>query len=288
MKFAIIGGAGKMGRWCAEQMLAEGHEVVLSGRRREPLERVAGELGISVMESRDAVAGAEVSILSVPIDSFEAVVQEIASAVPPNAVVVEITSVKTMPSRVMREHLSHARCLCVHPMFGPGAASPKGQNFVLTPADAAEEALAAKARAFLETRGGRVRQMTPAEHDEMMTVVLGLSHFIAIVTADTLLDFACLESSRSFSSTTYRVLLDLVESVVAEDPNLYAALQLNMPGITDIENAFGRHTGEWAEVVRQGDRDEFVRRMSAMKEQFEAREPGFHRAYDNLYRIAES
>jgi len=188
----------------------------------------------------------------------------------------------------MREHLLNARCLSIHPMFGPGAGSPRGQNFILTPADAAEEALAAKARDYLETRGGRVRQMTPAEHDEMMTVILGLSHFIAIVTADTLLDFAGLESSRGFSSTTYRVLLDLVESVVAEDPNLYAALQLNMPGITGVEDTFKRHTGEWAEIVRRGDRDEFVRRMSALKEQFEARDPEFHRAYDNLYRIAES
>ena len=287
MRFAIIGGAGKMGRWYDEQLLAEGHQVVVSGRRREPLERVAKELGIAVMENRDAVAGAEVTIVSVPIDKFEAVVTEIAPAVPPNAVVVEITSVKTMPSRVMREHLGHARCLSVHPMFGPGAKSPHGQNFILTPADAAEEALAAKARDYLEARGGRVRQMTPTEHDDMMTVILGLSHFIAIVTADTLLDFAQLESSRSFSSTTYRVLLDLVESVVAEDPNLYAALQLNMPGITAVEDAFKRHTEEWAEVVRRGDRDEFVRRMSTLKEQFEAREPEFHRAYDNLYRIAK-
>ena len=287
MKFAIIGGAGKMGRWCAEQLLAEGHQIVLSGRRREPLERVAGKLGVTVMENRAAVAGAEVCILSVPIDSFEAVVKEIAPAVPPNAVVVEITSIKTMPSRVMREHLPNARCLSLHPMFGPGARSPNGQNFILTPADAAEEALAAKAREYLEARGGRVRQMTPTEHDDMMTVILGLSHFIAIVTADTLLDFAGLESSRSFSSTTYRVLLDLVESVVAEDPNLYAALQLNMPGITGVEDNFKRHAEEWAQIVRGGNRDEFVRRMSALKEQFKARDPEFHRAYDNLYRIAE-
>jgi prephenate dehydrogenase len=288
MRFAIIGGAGKMGRWCAEQLLAEGHQVVIAGRRREPLERVAEELGIRVTDTQHAVAEAEVSILSVPIDSFETVVKEIAPAVPPNAVVVEITSVKTMPSRVMREHLLNARCLSVHPMFGPGAKNPRGQNFILTPADAAEEALAAKTRDYLEARGGRVRQMTPTEHDDMMSVILGLSHFIAIVTADTLLDFAGLENSRGFSSTTYRVLLDLVESVVAEDPNLYAALQLNMAGVTGVEDTFKRRTAEWAEIVSRGDRSEFVRRMSALKEQFEAREPEFHRAYDNLYRIAES
>ncbi len=121
----------------------------------------------------------------------------------------------------------------------------------------------------------------------MMTVVLGLSHFIAVVTADTLLHFEQLETSRQFSSTTYKVLLDLVESVVAEDPELYAALQFNLPGITEVEAAFSRRTAAWADTVGRGDRPEFVRRMRALKESFAARDPEFYRAYENLYRSTE-
>jgi len=287
MKFAVIGGAGKMGRWCTEQLLAEGHQVVIAGRSRTNLECAARDLGVTALASRKAVAGADASIISVPIDSFEDVIREIAPAVPKGAVVVEITSVKTMPSRVMRDYLGHARCLGVHPMFGPGAKNPWGQNFILTPADGPETELAAKARYYLEQRGARVSQMTPAEHDRMMTVILGLSHFIAIVTADTLLHFEHLETSRQISSTTYKVLLDLVESVVAEDPELYAALQLNMPDISRVEAIFARNTGEWGDIVSRQDRAEFVRRMSALKQQFEARDPEFHRAYENLYRSAE-
>ena len=129
--------------------------------------------------------------------------------------------------------------------------------------------------------------MTPAEHDQMMTVVLGLAHFIAIVSADTLLSLENFAEMKKIGGTTFKVLYTLVESVISEDPELYASLQMSFPDITDVENLFQSKTKLWADIVKNGDKKEFVRRMTSLREKLEKTDPAFSHAYENMYRITE-
>jgi prephenate dehydrogenase len=186
----------------------------------------------------------------------------------------------------MHKYLSAALVLGIHPLFGPGAAGIAGQNFVLTPTSEKEEVLAGKIRKYLEARGARVSIMTPQEHDEKMAVVLGLSHFVAIVAGDTLLTADRLKQEGKVGGITYRVLLTLVESVISEDPELYASIQMNLPGTAAIESLFQEKVGEWADLVKSKDRAGFVRRMKQLKERLEKDNPDFGRAYQNMYRLA--
>jgi len=96
----------------------------------------------------------------------------------------------------MHRYLGKGTILGTHPVFGPGAKSASNQNFVLTPTNEEEAMLAGKTRQYLEERGANVSIMTPLEHDRMMTVVLGLAHFIAIVSADTLLSLEKFEEMK--------------------------------------------------------------------------------------------
>jgi prephenate dehydrogenase len=287
MKVAIIGGGGKMGRWFAGLLKADGCDIVLSGRNRQNLENAGREMDIPTAAMAEAVTGADIILISVNIDSLEAVISGLAPHVRPEQVIIEITSVKTLPTRLMRQYLPNSRWLGVHPMFGPGARNYRGQNFILTPTDE-NDGLVARVREFLERKGGRVNVMSPTEHDEMMTVILGLSHFIAIVTADCLLDFKGLEKTRPVSSTTYKVLLDLVESVVAEDPSLYGTLQMNLPQLPELEALFCEKGAWWADVVKRRDFAGFTGRMQSLKEHFQERDPDFINAYDNLYRLTDN
>ncbi len=286
MRIAIIGGAGKMGRWFARFLQQEGNEVVISGRTAANLENAGRELGVAVASNVDAVKDADAVVLSVPIDTFETVVAEIGPYIRPGQVVVDVTSVKVFPVEVMHRYLSGAQVLGIHPLFGPGAAGISSQNFVLTPTDEAEKALAGKVRDFLEARGARVSLMTPQEHDEQMAVILGLSHFVAIVCGDTLLNSNKLRRAGAMGGITYRVLLTLVESVLSENAELYASIQMNLPGTVEIESLFLDRVREWAELVQKKDRAEFVRRMEMLKASLEKDNPDFGRAYQNMYRLA--
>jgi len=285
VKIAIIGGAGKMGRWFAHFLLKDGKEVVISGRTQSKLLEVGRELGVEVASTVEAIKKADAVLLSVPIESFEEVVREIAPHIRPGQMVIDITSIKVLPVETMHKYLKAGQILGAHPLFGPGAKSIANQNFVLTPTTDEENALAQKIKGYLEARGARVSLMTPEEHDQKMALILGLSHFIAIVAADTLLSADKPRPPEPVGGITYKVLLTLVESVISENPELYASIQMSLPHVTEVEALFQRKVAEWAELVRNKDRGEFVRRMKVLKEELEKTNPDFGKAYQDMYRL---
>ena len=56
MKVAIVGGSGKMGRWFARHLLAEGNEVVISGRTESKIMEARQELGVNAVSNVEAVS----------------------------------------------------------------------------------------------------------------------------------------------------------------------------------------------------------------------------------------
>ncbi len=185
----------------------------------------------------------------------------------------------------MHLYLDKATILGTHPLFGPGAESLTSQNFILTPTNELENTLARKVTDYLQMHGARVTWMTPQKHDEMMSVVLGLSHFISIVAADTLSELGNLHQFKEVGGSTYRVLTTLIESVVSEDPELYATLQMRLPEVQEMENLFQMQTSKWAEIVKMKDKAGFIKNMNALKLKFARDNPDFGQAYQNMYRI---
>lgn len=286
MRIAIIGGGGRMGRWFAGFLKKEGFAVTIAGRDKQKLSEAGNQLGVTAATNKEAAEQADIIVLSVPINGFENAVKEIAPYVRPEQKIVDITSVKTLPVEVMHTYFKDNLILGTHPLFGPGAKSVAGMNFVLTPASEKENTFAQKVRLFLEMKSAHVTMISPEEHDEMMTVILGLSHFIALVSADTLSGIKDMKKLESISGITYKVLLTLVESVVSEDPELYAAIQTSLDGLPELESRFQRNAALWAEIVKNRDSEQFVKRMETLKESF-SRDTDFGKSYDNMYWLAE-
>ena len=287
MKIAIIGGSGKMGQWFASFLLKDGNEVIITGRNEKKLLEAKRQLGVEVATNVEAAKSAAVVLISVPIDNFEEVVEQLCPYTHSGQVIIDITSIKVSPVETMHKHIKTGLVLGAHPMFGPGARDIVNQNFILTPTNEEETVLAQKIKKYLEARGARATMMTPYEHDEMMAVILGLSHFIAIVSADTLLSFDRLREMEAIGGSTYKVLLTLVGSVISEDPEFYASVQMNLPKMTEIEELFQRSSERWANIVRNKDRQEFVNRMNILKNRLEKGDLDFRKAYENMYKLAE-
>ena len=287
MKIAIIGGSGKMGRWFANFLLKDGYEVVITGRNERKLLEAKRQLGVDAATNVEAAKQAEVIIISVPVDNFEEVVKQICPYTHPEQVIIDITSIKAFPVEIMHKHIKRGLVLGAHPMFGPGARGIANQSFVLTPTNEEETALAQKIREYLETRGARATLMNPDEHDEMMAVILGLSHFIAIVSADTLLSFDKLKQMRAIGGSTFKLLLTLAEGVISEDPEFYTSLQMNLPNIAEVEKLFQRRAKTWADLVENKDRDKFAQRMNELKDRLYQVNPDFGKAYEDMYKLVE-
>jgi prephenate dehydrogenase len=286
-KISIIGGTGKMGQWFARLLIGEGKAVTLIGRNKTKLETAQKKLDAAVSTNISDIKSADAVIISVPVDFFEETVKQMSSYTRAEQLIFDVTSVKSIPVDLMHRYITNGQVLGTHPVFGPGARSLANQNFVLTPVTPQEANLAQKVKDFLVKREAKVQVMTPAEHDSMMSVILGLAHFIAIVSADSLAGLEKLKEMEAIGGITYKVLWTLVESVISEDPELYASLQMNLPQLPDLQRQLLNNTAEWAELVKNKDRQEFVRRMKDIRARLEAKSNNFGKAYDNMYKIAE-
>lgn len=244
-----------MGKWLARFLKKEGFDVTIIGRNPDSVQKAGLEIGCRATIDLSHVTESQVIILSVAINAFEEVVKKLAPLTHENQMIFDITSVKMMPVEIMNSTIIRGTTLGTHPVFGPGARGVSGQNFVLTPTNDRQMNLAEKASAFLEKRGAHVRTMSPEEHDRLMAVILGLAHFISIVSASTLVDYGELEKLSSVQGVTYRALLTLIESVLSEDPELYASLQMNLPHLKSAQDLLIENAKRWSGMVSQKDRN---------------------------------
>jgi len=288
MRVAIIGGSGKMGQWLAKFLSKDGHEVIITSRNKAKLLEAKRQLDVeTTTDNVEAVGKAEVIIISVPIDNFEEVIKQICPHTKPEQAIIDITSIKTFPVKIMHKHIKTGVMLGTHPMFGPGARGIANQSVVLTPTNEKEKTLAQKISEYLESKGARVALMSPDEHDEMMGVILGLSHFIAIASADTLLSLDKLKQMRAIGGSTFKLLLTLAESVISEEPEFYTSLQMNLPNIAEIEKLFQSKAKAWADLVESKDKEKFAQKMNALKDRLSQIDPDFGKAYQDMYKLVE-
>jgi prephenate dehydrogenase len=266
MKVAVIGGCGKMGQWLCRNLVAWGQDVIIADRDEKKLREAAGLFGVkAVISNTEAVNNANIIIVSVPIGNFEAVIKEIAPSIRQSQIVIDVTSVKARPVAIMHENIKKGLILGAHPLFGPDVNTLEGQNIILTPVNDKEKAFAAKATEFFKANGAGVTLMEPESHDRMMAVVQGLSHFVAIVAADALSGLGPLAAMQDVSTTTFRIFLNYIKTVIGDDPELYAAIQMGHRDMDEIYRALTQSVNKWAALVDKKDTPGFVKGMKALK-----------------------
>ncbi len=263
MRVAIIGGYGQMGIWFSNFYKSQGHSVIISGRDRGKASLTAKKLGVDAAESnRKAVDGADLVIVSILPEHFERVVKEIAPRIKTNQKVIDITSVKEYPVRIMHRYIRNATVLGTHPMFGPSA-NRQGQNFILTPTNAKETRYAKELKRYLTSKGFSVRIMTPQKHDAVIGMVLSLTHFIGLVTADSWKELG-VERYMKTSSTSFRFLSEFVKSIVDSNPSLYSYLQMDVPDARRSRRIFIKTANSWIRLIERRDRKNFSRKMAQL------------------------
>ena len=287
MKVAIIG-AGKMGRWFTKFFLEEGDSVIVSSRSEEKLLKLRDEFGVEIASNVNAVKKADRVLICVPIENFEAVVKEIHSQVRPDQVVMDICSIKEIPVKIMHEYIKTGVTLGTHPVFGPGVKSIENQNFVLTPVNDKEKRFAESFRSWLEERRANVFIMSPRKHDELMSVVLGLPHFLGLVVCDTLLSSPNFLETKEVAGASYEMLLTLAEAVASEETEFYTSLQMNLPEIEKIEGLFLKKSEEWLSIVRRKDKTAFADKMNLVKMKLREVNPNYVKSYEIVHRLLDA
>jgi prephenate dehydrogenase len=219
---------------------------------------------------------------------MEDVVKEISPAIHEGQVVMDICSIKETPVKTMHQHLKRATVLGTHPVFGPGSNGVKHKAYVLTPTNAKEQEFAEKFKQWLEQEEAHVFIMTPKKHDELMSVVLGLPHFLGLVACETLLEQKNLPETKKVAGTTYRMLFTLAEATALETPDLYASVQTSLSDLEKIEDTFMSKAKELLTLIKNKDTKTIIERMDQLKKKLKETDSDFADSYETMYKMLES
>ena len=212
MDIAIIGGAGKMGAWFGNFLSACGHRITV-------IDPASGN-GRTLADCRDSDA----VIVSVPIHATAGILRELDSICREDALIFDLTSLKSPVIDTLKDMASRRRVCSVHPMFGPSAKTLDDRNIIICDCGCREAA--EEVRRMFDGFGANLRMIDVEKHDVFMSYVLGLSHAVNIAFF-TALDRSGIpfEELESVASTTFRKNVDTNISVALEDPVLYYDIQ---------------------------------------------------------------
>jgi len=242
MKAGIIGGTGKMGRLFVPIFERAGYEVLVSGRSTALTNTQLAEL-------------CDIVIVSVPIHDTVRAIEEIAPVMTKDQLLCDFTSLKVLPVAAMLE--SEAMVIGLHPLFGPTVPSLRHQTIIVCPARAPEETLNSLVSLFTR-EGANCTLATPEQHDRMMAVVQGLTHFVTLCMADSVRRLGLdIETTLAFTSPVYQIELSLVGRLLSQDPSLYADILQQNPFVPDVLSVCTSSARDLDDIVNSKDPERF-------------------------------
>ena len=257
--FGLIGGS--IARAARLQGLAG--EIVTTARSEKTRARVA-ELGIVdrvVATNVEAVEGADLVILCIPVGACGAVAQEIAPHLKRGAIISDVGSVKGAVVKDMAPYLPHGmHFVPAHPVAGTEHSGPDSgfpelfidRWCILTPPDGTEASAVDKLRAFWAAMGAKVEVMTPEHHDLVLAITSHLPHLIAYTIVGTADELAQVTSSEviKFSAGGFR---DFTR-IAASDPTMWRDVFLaNKEAVLEMLGTFNEDLSNLTRAIRRGD-----------------------------------
>ena len=191
-------------------------EVAGVGRSAENLSAALGMYVIdaSVTDPAQAVQGADVVLLAVPVGQLDEILAAIAPHLGTNTVVTDVGSTKQDVVALARRHFGthFPRFVPGHPIAGAeksGVKAARGdlfreRNVVLTPLPETDAAAIDLVARLWQGCGAKVSQMQPADHDMLFAAVSHLPHMLAFALVDYIADQANAEQLFGFAASGFR------------------------------------------------------------------------------------
>ena len=226
----------------------------------------AGELGLadSLHErAADAVKGADLVILCVPVGALAAVAAEIGPHLSPGAILTDVGSVKGAVIRDVGPQVPEGvHFIPGHPIAGTEQSGPESgfaelfQNrwCILTPLPGGDPAAVARLEDFWRACGSDVETMTAEHHDLVLAITSHLPHLIAYNTVATAADLEKVTNSEviKYSAGGFR---DFTR-IAASDPVMWRDVFLNnRDAVLEMLGRFSEDLSALQRAIRWGDGD---------------------------------
>jgi len=237
-------------------------EIVGVGRSAENLSAALGMyvIDVSVTDPAQAVQGADLVLLAVPVGQMGESMAAIAPHLGAHTVVTDVGSTKQEVVSLARQHLgAHlSRFVPGHPIAGAeksGVKAARGElfrerNVVLTPLSETNADAVELVTRLWQGCGAEVSQMDAADHDAVFAAVSHLPHVLAFALVDYIASQANAEQLFGFAASGFR---DFTR-IAGSSPEMWRDICLaNRDTMLSQLSGFERELAQIKALLEQGD-----------------------------------
>ena len=272
LKTLAVVGVGLIGGSFALGLRRAGVATHIVGfdRDRGALETAAslGVIDTAAESASEAVKGADLVMIAVPVRSVGPVLHDVALAMQPDAVVTDVGSTKEEVMRVAREELRERfpRFVPGHPIAGretSGVESAlqdlfRGARVVLTPAPETAPDAIEVVRGAWEAIGGKVAIAEAAAHDRIFAAVSHLPHILSFALVSEIASRDNREELLGFAAGGFR---DFTR-IAASSPQMWRDIALqNREAILAEMDRYNARLAVFRELIERGEASGFERLM---------------------------
>ena len=261
---ALIG-LGLLGSSLAHAIRAHLPDTRITGYDADPAVRTrAAELKLAeiLADPIEAVRGAALVILCVPVGSMADAAMALAPGLSPDAVISDVGSSKQSVARALAAALPGHTIVPAHPVAGTERSGPDAgfatlfhnRWCILTPAANADAAQVARVTALWEALGANVETMDAAHHDLVLAITSHLPHLIAYTIVGTASDLEAVTRSEviKYSAGGFR---DFTR-IAASDPTMWRDVFLtNKDAVLEMLQRFTEDLTALQRAIRWDDGD---------------------------------
>jgi cyclohexadieny/prephenate dehydrogenase len=212
-------------------------------------------------DAAEAVAGADLVVLCVPVGTCGAIAQQIAPALAPGAILTEVGSVKGAVIREMAPHVpTGVHFIPGHPIAGTEHSGPESgfaelfdnRWCILTPLPGTEPAAIDKLKRLWEAMGSHVELMNAEHHDLVLAITSHVPHLIAYNIVNTAAHLERVTDSEviKFSAGGFR---DFTR-IAASDPTMWRDVFLNnKEAVLEMLGRFSEDLTALQRAIRYGE-----------------------------------
>jgi cyclohexadieny/prephenate dehydrogenase len=208
----------------------------------------------------EAVRGADLVILCVPIGAMRAAAASIVADLSPDCVITDVGSSKRSITDVLTDALPGFEIIPAHPVAGTENSGPDAgfstlfhQRWcIVTPPEGADQAKVMALVDFWESLGAMVETMDAEHHDRVLAVTSHIPHLIAYTIVGTASDLEQVTRSEviKYSAGGFR---DFTR-IAASDPTMWRDVFLNnKDAVLDMLDTFLTDLALMREAIKAGD-----------------------------------